>query len=202
MNVLLFNMKLNYIPLLAILLIGVVFVSGCISPESPTKAPTTTQPSETQETTPPTTQPTTPTELNLNVGETAKTSKIEVTIFSVQKTKSYNYYSDIFKETMTQEVKPEKTFILVDAEIKNVGSDSAFVGSSEFSITDSEGYKYDPEALYYGDDGLEIFKELYQNQKMRGKVLFEAPENAKDLKLQYDFGNLFLGTKLASWTIQ
>ncbi|HID40167.1 MAG TPA: DUF4352 domain-containing protein [Calditrichaeota bacterium] len=194
-------MKLNYLPILAILLIGVVFVSGCVSEESPTKATTPTQPSETPETTPPTTQSTTPTELNLNIGETAKTSKIEVTVFSAQKTKSYDYYSDIFKETMTEEAKPGKIFILVDAEIKNVGSNSVFVGSSEFSITDSEGYKYDP-ALYYGDDGLEMFKELYQNQKMRGKILFEVPENAQDLKLQYNFGNLFIGTKLASWSIE
>ena len=177
-------------------------MSGCVSQESPSKAPTTTQQSETPETTPPTAQPTTPAELNLNVGETAKTSKIEVTVFSAQKMQSYDYYSDIFKETMTREAKPDKTYVLVDAEIKNVGSDSAFVGSTEFSITDYEGYKYDPEVLYYGDDGLELFKELYQNQKMRGKVLFEIPENAKDLKLQYDFGNLFIGTKLASWTIQ
>ncbi len=44
-------MKLNYISLLAILLIGMVFLSSCMSQESPTKAPTTTQPSDTPETT-------------------------------------------------------------------------------------------------------------------------------------------------------
>jgi len=167
-------MKLNYIPLLAILLIAVVFMSGCVSQESPTKAPTATQPSETQETAPPTTQPTTPTELNLKVGEIAKTSKIEVNVISAQKVKSYDYYSDILKETMAQEASPGKTFVLIEAEIKNVGSDSAFVGSTELSITDSEGYKYDP-TPYYGqsNDGLEMIKQLYQNQKMKGKVLLK-----------------------------
>lgn len=142
-----------------------------------------------------------PVELNLNIGETAKTSKVEVTVFSAKKTKSYNYYSDVFKTNVTEEAKPGKIFILVDAEIKNVGSDRIFVGASEFSITDSEGYKYDP-VFYLGNDKLEDFKELFQNQKMRGKVLFEVPEKAQNLRLQYDFGNLFTGTKLASWPIK
>lgn len=53
-------MKSNYTPLLAILLIAVFFMSGCASQESPTKAPTTTQPAETPKTTPPATQPTAP----------------------------------------------------------------------------------------------------------------------------------------------
>ena len=153
-----------------------------------------TQTSENQPQTP-------PVELNLNIGETAKTSKVEVTVFSAKKTKSYNYYSDVFKTNVTEEAKPGKIFILVDAEIKNVGSDRVFVGASEFSITDSEGYKYDP-IPYLGSDELETIKELYQNQKMRGKILFEVPEKAQNLRLQYDFGDLFIGTKLASWSIK
>jgi hypothetical protein len=47
-----------------------------------------------------------------------------------------------------------------------------------------------------------MFKELYQNQKMRGKVLFEVPEDAKGLKIQYDFGSLFTKVKLASWELE
>ena len=86
-------------------------------------------------------------------------------------------------------------------EIKNIGSDRAYVGSSDFSMMDSEGFKYDPE-LYYGNDGFEMIKELYQNQKVRGKVLFEVPEDAKGLKIQYDFGSLFAGVKLASWELE
>ncbi len=182
--------------LILVLITGIIFVSGCVEEENPTKAPTTQQ-SET----PPTTQPETPTELNLKVGETAKTSEIEVTVISAKKTKSYDYYSDILKETRLQETSPGKIYILVEAEIKNINLDSAYVGSTEFSVTDSEGYRYDPE-LYYGDDELEIFKELYKNQKMKGKVLFEVPESAGGLKIQYDFGNLFIGTKLASWIIE
>lgn len=190
--------------LLILSVIAVVLVAGCVSQEAPTKAPDANNveaPSETSAAQPAKETVQTPTELNLKVGETAKTSKIEVNVISAQKTKSYDYYSDIIKENMTQESKPGKVFFLIDSEIKNVGADRVYVGSSEFSITDSEGFKYDPEVLYYGDDGLEAFKELYQNQKMKGKILFEVPENANGLKLQYDFGNLFIGTKLASWLL-
>lgn len=188
-------MNLKDIRIIAIVLASVI-VLGCVGEESPTKAPST---QTTQAATPIATQ-TSPTELNLKVGETAKTSKIEVSVISAQKANSYNYYSDILKETQREEAGPGKTYVLVDAEIKNVGSDSAFVGYTEFSITDSEGYKYDP-TMYLGQDRLEAVKELYQNQKMKGKILFEIPENAKNIKLQYDFGNLFIGTKLASWSI-
>jgi len=194
-------MASNRVLFLALLLIAAVLISGCVSQDSPSKA-SSTQLSGTPTPTPQQTQPTTPTELNLRIGETARTAKIEVTVISAVKTKSYDYYSDILKETMQQEASPGKTFVLVEAEIKNVGADSAFVGSSEFSIADAEGYKYDP-TLYYGQgtDGLEMIKQLYQNQRMRGKVLFEIPETAQSLKIQYDFGNLLVGTKLAAWTL-
>jgi len=178
-----------------LLIIGVIFISGCTNQEGPQKADTTAKSS-------PTTTVTSPTELKLKIGEIAKTSKVEVTLISAQKIKTYEYYSDIFKETMTQEATQGKTFVLIEAEIKNIGADRVFVGSSQFSMTDSEGYKYDPQ-LYYGQstDGLDMIKELYQNQKMKGKVLFEVPESAIGLKIQYDFGNLFIGVKLATWEI-
>jgi len=182
--------------LIAIMILGIVFISGCVQEETPTKIPAT-QPTQTQQTT----QSEAPSELSLKIGETAKTSKIEVTVISARKTTFYEYYSDILKETMVQEASPGKIYILVEAEIKNIGADSVYVGSSKFSVTDSEGYRYDPE-LYYGDDGLEMIKELYRDQKMRGKILFEVPETASGLKVQYDFGNLFIGTKLASWSIE
>lgn len=186
---------------LLFIVVAVIIVSGCTSQEPVTQTPTpdqTAQPNTQQEAT----QPETPTELELNIGETATTSKLEVTVFSAEKNTFYEYYSDIFQETMTQDAKQGKTFILVDAEIKNVGSDSALVGVSDFSMTDSEGYSYDVEALYLGDDGLDLFKELYQNQKIRGKILFEVPDDAEGLKLLYDFGNMFIGNQLVSWNLE
>ena len=33
------------------------------------------------------------------------------------------------------------------------------------------------------------------------QIIFDVPESANGLKLKYDFGNIFTGTKLASWNI-
>jgi hypothetical protein len=182
---------------LAIVAIAVaVMFARCVEEETPTKVPeTTTPPAET-----PTLAPEVPTELSLNIGETAKTSKIEVTLKSIERVDYYEWYSDIVSQYYTQSAPEGKIYLLADIEIKNTGSDRVYVGSSEFSVTDSEGFRYDPE-LYLDEDGLEMFKELYQNQKMKGKILFEIPEEAKGLKLQYDFGSLFTGVKLASWNL-
>lgn len=189
-------MKMKNIGLIAVILIAsIVLFTGCLEEETPTKVEELTP---TPEATP---EEELVTELNLKIGETAQTSKMEVTVISAEKTKYYVYYSDIFEETMTEVASPGKRLILTEIEIKNIGSDRAYMGSSEFSMTDSEGYRYDPE-LYYGNDGLEMFKELYQNQKMVGKVLFEIPEDANGLKIQYDFGSLFTEVKLASWGLE
>jgi len=181
--------------IILLLLIGMVFVSGCVG-EEPEKVEgvTTTQVI-------PQTTTTQSSELILRVGETAKTSKLQVTVLSAEKTESYEYYSDILEEYLEEEASPGKIFILTEGEIKNVGDDRVYVSSSQLSITDSEGYKYDPE-LYFGDDGLEMFKELYPNQKMRGKVLSKVPEDATGLKIQYDFGDLFTGIRLATWELE
>ena len=141
-----------------------------------------------------------PAELNLKIDEIAKTNKLEISILSAEKKKSYTYYSDIFEEMVVETSSPGNTFIVVDAEIKYIGSDSTYVDNG-FSVTDSEGYKYDPE-LYGGDDGLEFFKELYSNQKTKGRIIFSVPESATNLKIQYNFGNIFAGTKLATWWVE
>ncbi|MDY6894305.1 MAG: DUF4352 domain-containing protein [Thermotogota bacterium] len=146
--------------------------------------------------------PKVPTELNLKVGETAKTSKVEVTVISANEMDYYLYYSDFFPEPMTQTANPGKKFVLLEVEIKNLGNDVAYVGISDFSMTDSEGYRFNPDYLYLGEDGLGGFEELYQNQKIKGKVLFEVPKDATGLIVLYDFGNLFTGIKLASWELE
>ncbi len=167
-------MILKHIGMIAILLASVA-VLGCVSEESPAKAPST---QTTQAVTPIVTQ-TSPAELNLKVGETAKTSKIEVTVVAVQKTQSYSYLGSVSGDTYVENAKPGKIFILADAEIKNVGSDNVLASTSDFSVTDSDGYKYDSE-VYMGDDGLK-FQELYSNQRTRGKILFEVPQSASGL---------------------
>ena len=107
---------------------------------------------------------------------------------------------NILKETLTEEAKPGKVFIIADVLIKNIGSDRVYVALDSFSLVDSRGYKYDP-GIYFGDDGLEALKELYPGERTRGKIIFEIPESATGLKIQYDFGDFFTGVKLATWKI-
>ena len=48
---------------------------------------------------------------------------------------------------------------------------------------------------------MELMQELYKDQIMTGWVMFEVPEDATGLKVQYDFGSVWSGTKLASWDL-
>ena len=103
------------IGLIAVILIAsIVLFTGCLEEETPTKVEELTP---TPEATP---EEELVTELNLKIGETAQTSKMEVTVISAEKTKYYVYYSDIFEETMTKEASPGKRFILTEIEIKNI----------------------------------------------------------------------------------
>jgi DNA-directed RNA polymerase subunit RPC12/RpoP len=144
------------------------------------------------------TQPSVPTEIELAIGQMASNPERQVTAYSAQKVSSYTVTFSNYP--ITTQAKSGNIFIFIDTEVKNIGSDRIYASAGDFSMSDSEGNRYDPE-MYTGDDSLGYFKELYRNQKARGKVLFEIPLTAKNLKLYYDFGNLFSGTKLASWTI-
>jgi len=175
-----------------LLLLGAIGL--LISPEAPTKAPTSIGVNESQQP-----EKTSSEELSLKVGETAKTSKIEVTLLSAQKTKSYTYY--VNEMEFSHEARPGNIFVLAEFEIKNIGSEREYVGFSQISLIDSEGIRYDP-GIYLGQDALPALKELYKNEKTKGIVLFEIPENASGLKVRYDFGNLLVGVKLATWTIE
>jgi len=188
-------MKLHHLGIFLVLLLP-VFVSGCVSEDTPTKVETTIQQGGEVTTTTVKT-----TEIKLKIGETAKTSKVEVTVISANVSDYYEYYSDILDEYKIKHASPGKKFLLIEAEIRNLGSKKIYVGYSDFSATDSEGYEYEPE-FYYGEDKLDVLKELYPNRKIKGKVIFEVPEGATGLKVHYDFGDIITGPKLATWVIE
>ncbi len=179
---------------------------------STTQPPTTTLPATAPPTTtlPPTTQPPIPTELNLNVGETAKSSTLEVTVVStdvdwvVRCDGPPGHYNREFMSYVVGVSKHEYRLLLADVEIENVGANQITAERTDFSMTDSEGYRYEPDLTTdCFDDALGISEELYRNQKVRGKILFERfPKDATGLKILYDFGGLFTGPKLASWSVE
>ena len=147
----------------------------------------------------PTPAPAVPTEINLSMGETATDSRVEITVTSMHKKYYYDYYG--YGYAFSEEAAQGNTFVFATINIKNIGSERSYQGASEFSVTDSNGYRYDSEILYMGDDKMEYFQELYQNQQMEGTVVFEVPKDATGLKIQYDFGNIFGRTQIASWSI-
>jgi hypothetical protein len=134
------------------------------------------------------------------MGQTATSSVSQVTVYSAQRTDSYTYSSSISGYTPTESATSGNTFIIVDAQVRNTGSNEIYASASDFSLSDPEGNRYDPQ-MYLGNDGLGYLQELFKNQQKRGKVLFQVPSTATNLILYYNFGNVISGPQLASWTI-
>ena len=133
---------------------------------------------------------------------TLSNNKRQITIYSVQKTSTYNWMGT--SNSLAQKSQTGKTYITIDAEVKYlgvIGISSIYTGPHDFSISDIDGNRYDAEP-YMGDDAFEILKELSKNQKTRGKVVFAVPTDANGLTLSYDYGNLVpWGEKSATWDI-
>jgi len=170
------------------LLISLVLLSGCEG-EIPTKGNETIE-------TPETTQ----TKLELKLGEVAKTSKMEVTVISAEKTMSY--YDTLWKEN--KEAEKGKLFVIVEAELKNVGDDIEYADPDDFSMSDLEEFKYDPEGGFLGADIENALKhtKLFPDERIAGKLVFEIPETATGLKVKYNFGSIFEKPIIVSWTIE
>ena len=137
--------------------------------------------------------------LNLSIGESAEAEDKIVTVKKVEKLASY-----IDKDFNIEKL-PDKgnVFLIAGVEIKYVGDDKAWADPGDFSIVDSEGNKYEP---IYGSLGADIedaleLTELFQNEKAKGRVVFEIPENASGLVLQYNFGSVFQKPSLGRWII-
>lgn len=137
-----------------------------------------------------------PAKLELNIGETANTSKIEVTIKEVKKVDYYTY-STISNETFIERPSRGNVFLLIKAEIKNIGNEAKYIWLDDFTVRDSKNLTYNPE-FYLGEGKLES-KELHPNERIKGNMLFEVPESATGLEVLYDFRNA--NASLAKWKI-
>lgn len=192
--------KLFYQPLIPIIILLLIFLTVSCSPprkeitvKTPPKKEITVKTNET-------TQEPTSTVENLKVGETAVTSEIEVTVISFEKKKSY-YIPDW---EMNKEAESGKIFVIVDVELKNVGDDTQYASPDDFSMSDSENYKYEPEGGFLGaeiENALTHTK-LLPGEKVRGKLVFEIPENATGLKIKYNFAGIFEKPQIASWILE
>jgi hypothetical protein len=55
--------------------------------------------------------------------------------------------------------------------------------------------------MYNGTDGLKM-QQIYLDQVSIGKILFVVPENSNELRLQFNFGDLTSGPRLAEWPVK
>jgi len=185
--------KFMNLGLMIILIVGIVFISGCVSDrtyEQPSKVETQIQ----EETQPelPTTEPTVKT---FKVGETASDGRLAITVNSksfLDKI-TYEQTTEIMGEeyTSTFDFKPKSgyQFLILDITIENLQSDKTATVSSllQFKVSDEEGYSYDCSlGTAYLDRKWED-GDILPGMKKRGKVAFEVPKDAEGLKFSFLF---------------
>jgi uncharacterized protein (UPF0333 family) len=158
--------------LFMVLLVAVIITAGCANyiPKQPFSVATT----------------------EADFGSAYSNSEQEVIVYSAQKNETFT--SVFYNVSSTKEAASGNTFVIIDARIKNIGADKITVFPHDFSMVDAEGKRFDKEP-FHGDGGL-MAGELEKNQYKKGKVLFEVPQNSKDLVVYYD-----LNGKLLSWKI-
>ncbi len=138
--------------------------------------------------------------LVFNIGESANWMDLNVTVKSVHKSNNYTWIGS--SETVyVEEAESGKIFLTIDVEVIYAGTDSEYISGSDFWLIDSEGYKYDYDSGTYSIEGGLESTTLYQNQKVEGNILFEIPESATGLNVQFNFGSSYRPL-LAEWNIQ
>jgi|WetSurMetagenome_2_1015567.scaffolds.fasta_scaffold506534_2 hypothetical protein len=173
--------------LVTILVIMSAGIAGCASKAPPVPAVTPSATTPTPVTTPAPAGD--PAVLTLSLGETASNPERQVTVYSVQKSTYYTPYQEY--------AGAGNAFVIVDAGEKNSGAEY-FVSilPSTLTLTNPEG------TVTYGSKGYaDVIKTLVRGQSVRGIILYTVPENAKNLTLSYNFGNVSGGPKRATWSL-
>lgn len=168
--------------LLALILIGIILISGCVG-EKTYETPTNVTPKQK------------PQVKTFKIGETASNGKIAVIVNSIKflDVIKYNITSEVMGEeyTYTYDYKPKEgyKFLILDLTVENLQADKTVTISSliQFKVTDKDGYSYD---VSFGTAYLDrkwSDGDLLPGQKRRGNVAFEVPKNAQGLKFEFLF---------------
>ncbi len=182
--------KIMVLGLMAILIVGVVLVSGCTSDKTykqPTKTESASQAQ--QDTASSGTQQSQENSKvqTFNVGDTASDGELEITVNSVRYATKIDEQDNEF---LVADAPAGKQYVIVDITVKNILTDKTQTVSTLMSteITDADGYTYnlDFTALTALDKS---FKDgdLLPGMKKRGELAFEVPTTAKDLKFAFKF---------------
>lgn len=131
----------------------------------------------------------------LSLGEAALSADRIVTITDAVITDSYQYDSG------TKEASPDKTFLIVGAEIKNTSGQYQREGGFRMRVIDSEGNTYSIKS-YFGQDRLQVNYTLPAGDELKGKVAFEIPKGATGLKIRYLSAPFYPYETLAIWEVK
>jgi len=137
----------------------------------------------------------------LGIGETYQTPEVEVTVSEAIVTESYEYYDQASESMATKEADPGMSFLIVTAEVKNVGHIWTLEeGGGRFFAWDTEGVLA-AATDYLGEDVFPGQHGLSAGAKVEGKILFEIREGARDLAISYSsiWG---LTEPLVKWVIE
>ncbi|MEW6423670.1 MAG: DUF4352 domain-containing protein [Bacillota bacterium] len=153
-----------------VLLITMVGCGGTVTPEKADTAAPKPQPPKT-----------------FSIGEQIKMGGLVLTVNGVRESKGNQF------------IQPKEGHIykIVDVTLENIGEKPAAISSlMMFSLTDSEGYRYNvtigPEKKGNVDG------ELHPGQKMRGELVFEVPTKATGLQLLFEPNVLGFGQAIVS----
>ncbi|MFH1127546.1 MAG: DUF4352 domain-containing protein [archaeon] len=201
-------MKFKHSFLFILILVAVVFVSGCSSDTEyvqPEKLESSTSGSDLVENTP---EPVKTTEIPepikqaepeppkvqiFNVGDTATDKELKVTVNKVRFTSKIDEKDNQF---MIAEAPSGKQYAIIDITIENILADKTQSISTTYltTVNDQDGYDYeiDFEAQIALDKS---FKdgEILPTMKKRGEIVYLVPSDVTDLKFIYKY-DLVSGT--------
>lgn len=137
----------------------------------------------------------------LGIGETYQTPGLEIIISEAIVTESYEYYDQASESMITKEVDPGMSFLIATAEVKNVSSTWRLEeGRGRFFAWDAEG-QLETTTVYLGEDDFPWLHRLPAGAKVKGTILFEIPEGARDLAISYS-DRWGLALPLVKWVLE
>ena len=94
-----------------------------------------------------------------------------------------------------------KTFLILEVEFENIGNKKEYIRLKDFTLTDSNNYKYDPVLSGNRENYLDIIENLLPKQKIKRVVIFEILDELTDLKINYNFGG-YSEVDITTWKIK
>lgn len=145
------------------------------APQATTTPTSTSNPMQTPE------QAVTP---KLKMGESFKTSNLNITVKAVKTNVVARDFGNYWAEENC-------IFIVAAVRVENIGSEKEYISTSDFWLTDDSGKRYDREVWSSGSS------ELYPGEYRDLMIGFEVPKNAQKVYVKYSSG--FSEVSLAVW---